>query len=161
MLRGEPKARNRPTRVTTFYGQSPWHILDFSKVSVLLPYIYQSRPVETSVSVAEYRTRTCGPKHLARSKGSLTEVPQSWRWQSWPPSIQRSRIRSAQLLNKCRYIYPYGSHSSINQAALHPMENARPCRGSSIGRACGSYEETTSRSRVRAPPSAIPKQLVR
>jgi hypothetical protein len=39
-----------------------------------------------------------------------------------------------------------------------PHHQNNPCRGSSIGRACGSYnsERSTSRSWVRAPPSAIP-----
>ena len=48
------------------------------------------------------------------------------------------------------------SHFRSHQSAI---QTNRPCRGSSIGRACGSYHPLifqTSRSWVRAPPSAIP-----
>jgi hypothetical protein len=44
-----------------------------------------------------------------------------------------------------------------------PQHDHQTCRGSSIGRACGSYHlmiHPTSRSRVRAPPSAIPTPLL-
>jgi hypothetical protein len=60
-------------------------------------------------------------------------------------------------------------HILICQTSSHRQRTSslnliiQTCRGSSIGRACGSYHLMifpTSRSRVRAPPSAIPTKQV-
>jgi hypothetical protein len=51
------------------------------------------------------------------------------------------------------------THLPPSHPQVSNKDQNKTCRGSSIGRACGSYRLRyfqTSRSRVRAPPSAIP-----
>ena len=80
-----------------------------------------------------------------------------------PTTTTCARPFALLFTGNCRLHIPNCRLPFHKSAASSPSElDHQTCRGSSIGRACGSYQliSSTSRSRVRAPPSAIPIQTL-